>query len=410
MSVRAKERSELPKAPCSLALVGPFQPARLARLLVPEAAAQLEGLNNFAGVPVNWLAGALAEHGIRATVIGGIRGAEPRWIQADPLSVIVYRSSGGWPFVLNGRRAEREAILHSLRSLKPELVHAHWTFEAGRAVADWNGPKVLTVHDAAWEYARLGWSPHPISMTFGARWLWNTRQTLSGFRHLITVSPYLETYLRSRHKFRGEIRVIPNAIPALAHALRVPQTFPKSGRVTFATSGEPGRLKNISSAIKAFQQLAQTMPDIRLLVFGGAWDGFKAELEGAGQIEFPGALAHEAFLRALVEEVDIWVHPSRIETHGIAMCEAIQAGCPVIAGRNSGAVAWTLAEGRAGMLVDVEDPRDICDAMRTLILDRGLAESLVAYGRQRIVADFHPDRILALHLAYYRDILNGHLM
>ena len=391
--------------PQPLAIVGPFQPAALAKLLAPEAASRLAGLQNFAGVPVNWLAGALAGQGIPATVIGGVRGAEPRWIQGDPLSVVVYQSSGGWPFLLNGRSLDRAAILKTLREVQPELVHAHWTFEAGRAVADWKGPKVLTVHDAAWEYARLGWSAHPISMTFAARWLLNTRQTLAGFDHLIAVSPYLESYLRLKHGFRGEIRVIPNAIVELPADLVVPQVFPKSGQVTFATFGEPGRLKNVPSAIEAFRRLARSMPDIRLIVFGSRWEGLKKELDGLEQIEFPGALPHHEFLRALVEQVDVWVHPSRMETHGIVICEAIQAGCPVIAGRNSGAVPWTLCYGRAGLLVDVEDPEELREAMETAIVDRRRSESLVAHGRQQIQAEFNPERILALHLEYYRDIL-----
>ena len=86
----------------------------------------------------------------------------------------------------------------------------------------------------------------PISMTFAARWLLNTRQTLAGFDHLIAVSPYLESYLRLKHGFRGEIRVIPNAIVELPADLVVPQVFPKSGQVTFATFGEPGKAQERS--------------------------------------------------------------------------------------------------------------------------------------------------------------------
>jgi len=404
LSTEAARLIDQATVPHPLVIVGPFQPAAIAGLMPTSDAKQLEGLSNFAGVPVNWLAGALVHRGIRATLIGGVRGAHSRYIPSDPLSVAIYQSSGGWPFLLNGRSRERKEILARLQQIQPQLVHAHWTLEAGRAAADWKGPKVLTVHDAAWEYARLGWSPHPISMAYGTRWLANTGATLSRFQHLIAVSPFLESYLRLKHRFKGEIRVIPNAIPDLPHDLIAPQTFPKSRFITFACYGDRGKLKNIGKAIAAFHLLAQRLSDIRLIVFGDGWDEVKAELGASKRIEFMGSLPHRNFLKCLVEEVDIWVHPSRIETHGIVCCEALQAGCPVIAGRQSGAVPWTLDYGQSGLLVDVEDAGELAEAMYTLATNRGRATEMVRWGQLSIRERFNATHVLNLHLDYYKDL------
>ncbi len=389
-----------------IVLAGPFQPQAIAELLPAEAAAQLDGLYNFAGIPIVLLTQAYVARSIQTTLIGGVRGAEPRFIKGKPLSVVIYRSSGGWPFVLNGRRSERAEILRHLGALRPRIVHAHWTLEAGRAVADWTGPKVLTVQDAAWEYMRLGWTPRPISTVYGLRWLANTSATLKRFRHVIAISPYTETYLRLTAKFRGEIRVIPNIIPPLPVDIHIREGFPKSGVVTFACYGDPGPLKNIATAIKAFRILSQSMSDLRLLVFGPGWDKLKDELSGDG-IEFRGGLPHGQFLRTLAMEVDFWVHPSRIETQGIVFCEAIQAGCPVVAGHRSGAVPWVLDYGRAGLLVDVENPDALAEGMRFLVLDRKGAVEQMEYGRHFIRENFNAERIVDLHLKYYEDICWG---
>jgi glycosyltransferase involved in cell wall biosynthesis len=389
----------------SVTLAGPFQPEAISRLLPPEKAAQMAGLRGFNGVPVNLLAAALCSRGIKTTVIGGIRGAESRAIHSDPLSVVVYKGSGGWPFVLNGRLRERREILARLRELDPPIVHAHWTFEAGRAVADWKGPKLLTVQDAAWEYARLGMTPTPISVAYGTRLLANTSATLSRFRHIIAISPYTEAYLRLVPRFRGEIRVIPNIVPELPPDLSPSDRFPRSGRVTFACYGNPGPLKNIPAAIRAFRLLAKRVPDARLLVFGSGWERLQAETPAREGIEFRGGIPHAQFLRALVDEVDIWVHPARIETQGLVLCEALQAGCAVVAGRNSGAVSWTLDYGRAGLLVDVEDANELAEGMRTLIDRREHALQMVSRGRQFIRDNFAAERIVDLHLDFYRDIL-----
>jgi glycosyltransferase involved in cell wall biosynthesis len=308
---------------------------------------------------------------------------------------------------VDGLRRERNLIIEYLRKIHPSIVHAHWTWEAARAVADWDGPKVLTVHDAAWECARIGsdWTWGPLAHASTVRWLANTSAIFKRFRHIIAVSPYVETYLRMRHGFRGEIRVIPNAIPTLPTSVQGPETFPKTGCVTFGCTGSPGRLKNVGVALSAFLLVHEELPNSRLLVYGTGWEA-KTSMYAYLPIEFRGAQPHPVFLSELGSQIDIWVHPSRIEAHPLAICEAIQAGCPVIAGRASGGVPWTLDYGRAGILVDIENPSEIAEAMLALVHNRELALDLVAYGRQMISDRFSPDRVVQMHLDYYQDIVD----
>jgi glycosyltransferase involved in cell wall biosynthesis len=388
-----------------VAIVGPFQPAAIARMMPEEAASQLAGLKGFAGIPVQWLTGALVGAGIRTTLIGGVRGVESKLIESERLNVSIYKGSGGWPFLLNGRARERREILETLRKARPEIAHAMWTLEGGRAVGDWKGPKLLTVQDAAWEYVRLGWTPNAISTTYGIRWLLNTRETLARYKTVIAVSPYVEAYLRITPRFRGEIRVIPNAILEFPADQVLSEAFPRTDTITFACYGDPGPLKNIKSAIKAFRLLKQRLSGIRLLVFG-KWDKDKQAYADDKDVIFMGGLSHREFLRYLAEEIDVWVHPSRIETQGIAFLEAILAGVPVVAGRESGAVPWALDYGRSGLLVDVENPPELADAMHFLASNRKKAMEMVERGRIFIQQNFSSERILELHLEYYRDILN----
>ena len=398
--------SEL-RTPVSVALVAFFETKRAAALLPPELGARLAAVRSTGGIPANWLAEALVGQGIPTTLIGNIRDAEPMLLRSPLLNVGVYRGSGGLQFVRDGRRAERDAILAMLRETAPEIVHAMWTLEGGRAVADWTGPKLLTVHDAAWEYARIGLSPSPVYLAYTARWLANTAATLKRYQHVIAVSPFLEGYLRKRHGFRGEIRVIPNAIPEPPAELLAPRPYPKSGAITFGAYGGEGPIKNVENAMRAFRLLQKTEPGIRLLIFGGGWSAEAMSEWGGGGIEFRGAVLHADFLRAMAEEVDLWVHPARIEAHPLTVCEAIQCGCAVIAGRNSGGVAWTLDDGRAGLLVDVERPAEIADAMRTLMLDRARAEASIAHGRCIIRERYSPVAVLQQHLTFYADILKA---
>ena len=391
-----------------IVLAGHFDPSTIGPMIGGEAGETLSGLSGAPGVPIHFLGSEFARRGIRTTVIGGIIGARELYAQSSPLGAIVYPKRGRIGWIADGLRQERRLIDRYLRRIEPTIVHAHWTMEAARAVADWDGPKVLTVHDAAWECARLGWNWRwgPLAHAATLRWLANTSAVLARFQHIIAVSPYVESYLRQEHRFRGEIRVIPNGMPPLPASVQVSELFPKTGRVTFGCYGSPWPLKNIHAALRAFRRVHKDLPNSRLVIYGTGWErerGRYADLP----IEFRGAKSHITFLKELGSEIDIWVHPSRSEAHGISICEAIQAGCPVIAGRSSGAVPWTLEHGRAGILVDVEDPAKIAQAMLGLVRDRERALELVAYGRDMILRKWSPDRIVEMHLEYYREIIGS---
>jgi glycosyltransferase involved in cell wall biosynthesis len=390
--------------PGTVALVGQFDPQVIASYLPSETAQPIASLKSSPGVPIHSLAQSLAARDIPITVVGGVRRTTALHIRHHPLSVAIYPKRGGFPFVLNGMAQERRTILELLRKIRPSIVHAHWTFEGARAAADWPGPKVLTVHDAAWEYARLGVSLRPINLAYTARWLYNTSQILKRFDYIIAVSPFVETYLRLKHRYRGEIRVIPNVIPEVALQLGESGTYPKTGNLTFGCYGEPGGIKNVNAAIEAFRRLPDTFSQARLLVFGARWE--KVQRPSDERIIFRGSLSHSVFLQALAQEVDIWVHPARIEAHPLSICEAIQAGCPVIAGGASGGVAWTLDYGRAGVLVDVENPDALQSSMVDLASDPVKAQLLVHRGQQFIREQFNRDRVIDLHLQFYRDILS----
>ncbi len=389
-----------------IVLAGHFDPAAMAPAVGGEHGAALATLSGPPAVPIHNLAQEFGSRGMLTTLLGGLENGPDLHIRSKPLSAILYGKRGRVAWILDGLSRERKIALDHLHKIGPGIVHAHWTLETARAVADWDGPKVLTIHDAAWEHARLStcWRWGPLAHASTLRWLANTTAILKRFRHIIAVSPFVESYLRLHHGFSGEIRVIPNAIPPLPETVTVRPGFPKTGRITFGCYGSPGRLKNIGAAISAMNHLREDLPDSRLLVFGSGWNTQKMKAPHSS-VEFRGALPHLTFLKSLAAEVDVWLHPALIETHGISICEAIQAGCPVIAGRASGAVPWTLDYGRAGVLVDIKNPAAIAQAALSLVRDRDRAVSMVSYAQQMIPNRFSPDLVVDMHLRFYRDII-----
>jgi glycosyltransferase involved in cell wall biosynthesis len=72
-----------------------------------------------------------------------------------------------------------------------------------------------------------------------------------------------------------------------------------------------------------------------------------------------GSSSSEVQVLAELRVSTAMVHPSRWEACCMAIAEAMSLGLPVVGGRDSGGVGWQLDQGRAGILVDVTDPRDI---------------------------------------------------
>ena len=63
--------------------------------------------------------------------------------------------------------------------------------------------------------------------------------------------------------------------------------------------------------------------------------------------------------------IDAFVHPSRYETFGIVLVEALSTGRPVIATRCGG--PNDIVRSEDGTLVDVDDATGLAEAMRDMI-------------------------------------------
>lgn len=123
--------------------------------------------------------------------------------------------------------------------------------------------------------------------------------------------------------------------------------------------GRIAREKNLTMMLRALKMARTQDPGIRLVLVGGgpALDEtrkFAASIGlDEGSVAFTGEMKREN-VRHLLCSADVFVFPSKTETQGIAICEAMTTGLPVIA-VNAGGIPENVTDGIDGYLTE-DDP------------------------------------------------------
>jgi glycosyltransferase involved in cell wall biosynthesis len=89
----------------------------------------------------------------------------------------------------------------------------------------------------------------------------------------------------------------------------------------------------------------------------------------------------------LWREADLFIFPSRLETFGIVLVEALAFGVPIIASR-AGAAAEILQDGAAGLLLDRVDAASLNAAVNEALANPGAALERARLGFERAKAEY----------------------
>lgn len=293
-------------------------------------------------------------------------------------------------------RSERRELLRVMRDSDVDLIHAHWTYEFALAALEQDRPVVVTAHDWAPEILRYHRDLYRVAR------LVMQRLVLRRAKHMTAVSPYLQERL-SRLSL-NEIEVIPNAVTVSDWRTRAQSNSPV---VIGSVLNGFTRLKNATSLLEAFALFRKNIEAAELWMVGhdfepgGPAQRWAVSRGLADAVNFLGAV-DAADIPVFMRSLDVFVSPSREESFGMTLLEALIEGTPVVGGLNSGAVPWVLDFGEAGELVNVLDPASIADGIgRSLRLD----ESSRRARREYVQANFSLERVGELHEANYRYIL-----
>ena len=133
--------------------------------------------------------------------------------------------------------------------------------------------------------------------------------------------------------------------------------------------------------IDEIKPILEAIPGARLAIVGDGPSREQLEKYFADTpTHFVGYLAGET-LGAAYASADAFVFPSRTETLGLVLLEAMAAGCPVVAAR-SGGIPDIVTDGVNGYLFDPKDPNGAITATKRLLEARSERDLLREKARQ----------------------------
>lgn len=228
-----------------------------------------------------------------------------------------------------------------------DLVHAHVSLPAGviarRLSREFGLPYVLTEH--------MGPFPFPALQRPGGRLHPALAPVFADAAAVLAVSPRLAADVRG-HGLRCD-GVMPNVVDER----RFPPLPPPDGPWTLLALASLLPIKGLDLLLRAWARRGPALAAARLRIAGdgperAALQALARALGLEGQVEWLGGLHPGQVPQALVGAHAL-VLPSRHETFGVVLAEALMAGRPVLATRCGGPEAVVGADD--GLLVPVED-------------------------------------------------------
>ena len=157
--------------------------------------------------------------------------------------------------------------------------------------------------------------------------------------------------------------------------------------------------------IDQIKPVLEAIPQARLAIVGDGPNRESLEAHFAGtKTHFVGYLQGLELASAFAS-ADAFVFPSRTETLGLVLLEAMAAGCPVVAAR-SGGIPDIVTDGVNGYLFEPDDPDGAITATKSLLEARQIREELRTNARAEAERWGWAAATRQLQ-NYYRSVLNS---
>jgi glycosyltransferase involved in cell wall biosynthesis len=269
----------------------------------------------------------------------------------------------------------RNVALRVARGYRPDVVYTSqqkFDCHIGENISRQLGiPQVVHLH-----YTPGAW--------LGARAL----ARLKTCERVVAVSRYIGRLAQEAGVDSSRIVILPNTIEVPADLQRGTRSH------EIITVGQIGRMapgKGFEDTVRSFAKLKERVPSSRLVLVG---EGSEREhLEGLiGELRLTDSVRITGWQRdplKWLEEIDVFISPSRHEPFGLTALEASAAGLPVVA-YNEGGTAEIIIHGETGLLARPGDVSHLTEELIRLCLDAEMRATMGRAGRERAASKFNP--------------------
>lgn len=237
---------------------------------------------------------------------------------------------------------------------KPDIIHVHSMRNAGylalQIYEKYNIPYIITEHSSAYEKKLV--SKHEFR---------KLNKVVNSSKYNMAVSEKFCTLLNNKFLL-SEWHFIPNSVN---NAFIENKLVIEKQSFTFLFVGNLNKNKSVDILLKAFSKFVIKVPDVKLKIIGDGPEKsnlikLSKKLGIEKNIEFLGSLSREK-VRIEMSNASTLVHPSRYETFGVVIIEALAIGLPVIATRCGG--PESIITNEVGILIDPGSVSQLADAL-----------------------------------------------
>lgn len=285
------------------------------------------------------------------------------------------------------------ALCDILSDLRPDILHLQLpgAIIAGTAAGSVTGTSRIVISERGLGRTRPGWERPARLLCYGLADV------------VVTNSPATFDRLLFEDGVEEErLRLIPNGVETPALPLR---RGPDTSGPVVGSLGRLDPVKGYDVLIRAFRLVRNSIPGARMVIFGegparGDLLELAAELGVQEAVSLPGITGN---IYESLGEMDLFVSASRFEGLSNSMMEAMSAGLPVV-GTAVGGTPSLLRDGKAGVLVKPDDPRNLADGICGLLGDRERMAGLGIMARRVVEEEYSIGRMIASWTGLYRSL------
>lgn len=297
-------------------------------------------------------------------------------------------------------------LKRKIKEIDPDIVHAQGTFtpySTTAALVCKEYPILLSVRGIFIKELKYWRGLQFIFSTTIEKT--NEKYVLSKIPNIIVTSPHSKDVIRNITN--SNIYVVPNGVDFEKIQKIRAEDILKHPAILFV--GGLGKVKGIDVLLNAVPIIQKEIQNLHVYIAGsGAEEGKLKKLVKALNIEenvkFLGFISGEEKY-AYYKSADIYVQPSRYETFGVVLLEAMACGKPVIASRVGG-IPFVVEDGKTGLLFESENIEELAEKVILLLRDEELRVKMGEAGRER-AREFTWERSAEMTVEVYKEVIES---